>query len=50
MHNTFAKEDVNKKVNEGKIMRVKSKFEREQEDMIKIGNKKHKGGKKKKEE
>ena len=50
MKNIYAKEDVSKKVDEGKIMATKTKFEREQEDMIKIGGKKQKGGKKRKEE
>lgn len=43
--NEMAKEDVKKKINDGKIEVVKSKKEREQEALIQVGGKK-KGGKK----
>ena len=43
MLNQFAKEDLSKKVNDGKLEKAKSKAEKEQELMIQIG-----GGKKKK--
>ena len=47
--NEFAKEDLNKKVQDGKLERVKTKAEREQESLMQIGGKKKKQPKKQKE-
>lgn len=44
----MAKEDVAKKVNDGKIERVKTKAEREAEQMLVVGGKKKGKGKPKK--
>jgi len=41
------KEDVKKKLEDGKLERVKTKKEREEEEMVKIGGGKKKGKKNK---
>jgi hypothetical protein len=48
--NQLAKEDVQRKLNDGKIQQVLSKREREEQDVIRVGGgKKGKGGQRKKQ-
>lgn len=49
MQSQFAKEDITKKVTEGKIERAKTKEEREQESMMQFGGKKKKQQRKQKD-
>lgn len=50
MQQQFIKEDVTKKVNDGKLERAKTKEEKESEAAVQIGGKKKNKGKKPKKE